>query len=269
MRCWLAFCILPSLLAQQAAPLGTSAAVARGDKLFAQGCSVGYCHGAGGSAARSPRLRGRTFERAYLVKVIRDGIPNSAMPAWGDRLRDSEIDDLATYIQSLANVPLEVAGAPSPEPPAPSASAEPVQETPAEHRQGRELFFDLTRSARCSVCHRLIGFGPSVGPDITKVSALKVVDAGRVLRFGRPRLVRAFTLNDGDKFPGIVVDRDPSVTRVYDLSSIPPVLRTIPVGEVTAMAKVSNWRHRSVVQAYTAAELQSIWDYVRFVAGAK
>lgn len=269
MRCWLAIAILPSVLAQQAPPLGTSAAVARGDKLFAQGCSVGYCHGSGGSAARSPRLRGRTFEKDYLINVIRNGIPNSAMPAWGDRLTDTDIDDLARYIQSLAHVPIEVTGGPSTEAPAAAPGPEKTPETPVEHRQGRELFFDLTRDSRCSICHRLIGFGPSVGPDITKVSAIKVADAARVLRFGRPRVVRAFTLKDGDKFPGIVVDRDAALTRVYDLSATPPVLRNIPNTEVASIARHPNWRHRTAVQAYSIDELQSIWDYVRFVAGVK
>ena len=95
--------------------LGTPASIARGDKLFAQGCSVGYCHGAGGSAARSQRLRGRSFDREYLVKVIRNGIPNTAMPAWGDRLTDGDINDLTDYIQSLATAPVAVAGGPSTE----------------------------------------------------------------------------------------------------------------------------------------------------------
>src|ERR1041384_1664972 len=56
--------------------------IAAGETIFAQNCSVGYCHGAAGAAARGPRLRGRTFDKSYLYSVIRDGIPKSAMPAW-------------------------------------------------------------------------------------------------------------------------------------------------------------------------------------------
>src|SRR5207247_142081 len=40
--------------------------VAAGEKIFALQCSVGYCHGAAGAAARGPRLRGRTFDKNYL-----------------------------------------------------------------------------------------------------------------------------------------------------------------------------------------------------------
>ena len=65
--------------------------VATGEKIFAQSCSVGYCHGAAGAAARGPRLRGRAFDKNYLYGVIRDGIPKSAMPAWKDRFKEDEI----------------------------------------------------------------------------------------------------------------------------------------------------------------------------------
>ena len=78
--------------------------IASGEKIFAQSCSVGYCHGAAGAAARGPRLRGRTFDKNYLYSAIRDGIPKSAMPAWKDRLKDDEIRATVAYIQSLANL---------------------------------------------------------------------------------------------------------------------------------------------------------------------
>src|SRR5215467_6300933 len=74
-----------------------------GEKVFAQSCSVGYCHGAAGAAARGPRLRGRTFDKDYLFSVIRNGIPKSAMPGWKDRLKEDEIWATVGYIQSLAS----------------------------------------------------------------------------------------------------------------------------------------------------------------------
>ena len=159
MRLWPILALLPSAWAQQ------GPAIARGDKLFAQGCSVGYCHGAGGSAARSPRLRGRTFDREYLIKVIRNGIPNTAMPAWGDRLTDADINELTVYIQSLANAPINVPGGPSTETPVTPAPEKAI-DIPDEHRQGHDLFFDLTRETRCSVCHGTDGNGGEHAPTI-------------------------------------------------------------------------------------------------------
>jgi len=268
MRLWLTLALLPAAVAQPAAPLGTTASIARGDKLFAQGCSVGYCHGAGGSAARSQRLRGRTFDRAYLIKVIRDGIPNTAMPAWRDRLTDADINDLSDYIQSLANAPIDVAGGPSTEAPV-AASADKSVDIPEEHRHGRDLFFDLARESRCSVCHRLNGVGTPVGPDLMKVASLTVSDGPRVLKYGRPRTVRTVVLKDGEKFAAAGVERGAAMTRVYDLTTLPPVQRSLPNAEVQSVVRQSNWRHGGAVRGYSAEDLQAIWAYVRFVAAKK
>lgn len=269
MRLWLTLALIPAAMAQPAPPLGTSASVARGDKLFAQGCSVGYCHGAGGSAARSQRLRGRTFDRAYLIKVIRDGIPNTAMPAWRDRLTDSDINDLSDYIQSLANAPIDVAGGPSTEAPVSVPVDKAAVDIPEEHRRGRDLFFDLTRQSRCSVCHRLNGAGTAVGPDVTKVASLNVTDGPRVLKYGRPRMVRTLVLKDGEKFAAAGVERGASVTRAWDLSALPPVLRSLSNAEIQSVARPSNWRHGGAVRGYSAEDLQAIWAYVRFLAAKK
>ena len=79
---------LALLMAQSVA---VPAAGARGEQIFAQNCSVGYCHGIAGVAGRGPRLRGRSFAKDYLYNVTRDGIPSSAMPAWKDRLKEDDI----------------------------------------------------------------------------------------------------------------------------------------------------------------------------------
>ncbi len=262
MRLWLAILLTSSAIAQP------GPAIARGDKLFAQGCSVGYCHGASGSAARSPRLRGRAFDRDYLIKVIHNGIPNTAMPAWGDRLTDADINDLTDYIQSLANAPISVAAGPSTDGPAAPAIEKPI-DIPGEFRNGRDLFFDLTRETRCSLCHRLNGIGTPAGPDITKSAAINVTDGPQVLRYGRPRGVRTIVLKNGERFAGAIVERNAALTHVYDLNSNPPVLRHLLNNEVQSIQRQSNWRHGTAVRGYTLEDLQAIWNYVRFVAAKK
>lgn len=265
---WMAGVVLAPvmLFADQQGSLGTSAMVARGDQLFAQGCAVGYCHGTAGAAARSPRLRGRTFEREYLVKVIRDGIPNSAMPAWGDRLVDEEISALVAYIQSLATASSE-----GPAPTETASLAPPVavkeSDLAPEVRQGRELFYDPQRLQRCSNCHRLQGIGTPVGVDLAKLSKQQLAaDAVNSLRYGRPRLVRGVVLRDGDRFPAVVVDRGPAETRVYDLKGIPPVLRNLQNAEIQAIQQQSGWRHAQAVQGYTTDELKAVWAFVNWAA---
>lgn len=236
---------------------------ARGEKLFAQGCAVGYCHGAGGSSARAQRLRGRTFERSYLAKVIKDGIPNTAMPAWGDRLTEPDIEALVDYIQSLATASAEAPAPVAAESPAVPA-VDQAAATPPELRRGRELFFDPHRAERCSVCHRLAGVGSQVGPDLTKVASLKTSDGPQAVRYTRARNVRTIVLRDGDRFPGIATERNGS--RYYDLSVFPPVLRNLTVADIQTVQRQSNWRHRDAVKGYSPEDIQSIWSYVRWAA---
>lgn len=239
------------------------ASVARGDKLFTQGCAVGYCHGSGGSAARAQRLRGRTFDRDYLIRVIKNGLPNTAMPAWGDRLTDPDIAALADYIQSLATASADVA-APVATDTATPAAPDLASATPAEHQRGRELFFDPTREARCAACHRLNGIGAAVGPDLVKSAAIKISDGPRVIKYGRPRAVRTVILKDGDKFPGIAVERNG--TRYYDLSALPPVLRSLTQADIQVVQRQTPWRHLTATKSYTVEDMQAVWNYVRWVA---
>ena len=257
-------CILSLLIPVAFAQVGTPASIGHGDKLFAQGCAVGYCHGVAGTAARSPRLRGRSFEREYLVRVIRDGIPNTAMLAWGDRLTDDDIASLADYIVSLANVPVE-AGSTTAVPEAPARIMEKAADVPPEHHKGKQLFFDLTREARCASCHRLEGVGQAVGPDLTKAGSLKTTDGPQVLKYGRPRRVVTVAMKDGERFPAVAASKN----RYFDLSAMPPVLRSVGAADLQGVQRQTNWRHAAAVRAYSAEEMQAIWDYVRWLAARK
>ena len=264
------FLIPTLLLADQAGTsLGTSAVVARGEKLFAQGCAVGYCHGSAGTAARSPRLRGRTFEKDYLVKVLRDGIPNTAMPAWGDRLTDDDINALVVYVQSLAT-----ASADGSAPSETASLAPPVAvkdpDLAADVRQGRELFHDPQRLQRCSNCHRLQGIGTPVGPDLAKLTRAQLAaEAVNALKYGRPRRVKGIVAKDGDRFPAILIERGPTETRLYDLKTPPPVQRNLPNSEIVSIQQQSGWRHSRAVQSYSTDELKSVWTFLRWVAEKK
>lgn len=252
--------ILFALLLVQAPP--GQADVARGEKLFAQSCAVGYCHGSGGAAARGPRLRGRAFDAGYLLKVTRDGIPNTAMPAWKDRLKDGDIKSLVTYIESLAT-----AGASGGDAAVTAAAPAPIGdfEGPAEVKKGRDLFFDATRGTRCGTCHALGGFGAAIGPDLAKSTAKNARELGRTLRGLKPKIVHTAHLKDGESFAAIVVERTPKIIRVYDLASTMPVLRSLLPAEVRAISNGTAWRHESAVQNYSADELKQVGEFVSWM----
>ena len=257
---------LALLLAQAAPDTAAAVAVARGEKLFAQSCAVGYCHGSGGAAARGPRLRGRGFEPGYVVKITRDGIPNTAMPAWKDRLKDDDINAIGAYIESLAT-----AGAASADPAVAAAAPAPIGdfEGPAEVKKGRDLFFDATRGTRCGTCHALGGFGVAIGPDLSKVPAKDARELGRALRVLKPKNVRTVHLKDGESFAAIVVERAPKLVRVYDLASTMPVLRSFLPAEIRSIAMGTAWRHESAIQNYSGAELTQTGEFVSWMGTKK
>lgn len=200
-----------------------SGAASRGEKIFAQSCSVGYCHGAAGAAARGPRLRGRTFTSDYLYKVTRDGVPRSAMPAWKDRLKDDEIRDVVAYIMSLSSA----TGDPAPAPiaaPGPSESHKPSR--------GQQLFAD-----RCGSCH----------PALVKL-------AGQTSLPTAARQAKTIKLKDGDTFPALPISHDDAFVTVYDLTAPPPVKRTLERAEVVSIT-AADWKHPQ----FEAEELKEIF----------
>jgi len=91
---------------------GLTASERRGEKLFQNNCS--FCHGADGTGKnwigqflephprnlRDPNFMA-TMSRQRLGRVIRDGLPNTSMPAWKDVLGNGDIHALTAYINRV------------------------------------------------------------------------------------------------------------------------------------------------------------------------
>ncbi len=213
MKRWVFWLIAPAAFA-------ADPAVAQGEKLFAASCAVGYCHGSAGAAARGPRLRDRKFEADSLYKVIRDGIPRTAMPGWKDRLKDDEVRAVVAYVLSLSGV----SGTPAPAGP-PSASQPPAA---AADRPGRAAFLE-----HCGSCHTAQGAGAAVAGDIS----------GKTTLPSSAKRVRTVKLRDGEAFPALIAAEEPGVVRVYDLTEPPPVKRSLERGEIASIEQGGAWSH--------------------------
>jgi mono/diheme cytochrome c family protein len=241
--------------------LSKNTPVTQGERIFAQSCSVGYCHGAAGAAARGPRLRDRTFDKNYLYRAIRDGIPKSAMPAWKDRLKEEEIWAVVAYVQSLGagmkEEPLHLVESEA-QASAASPAAEKSNGPPAAER-AMELFFD---SKGCGSCHSMSGRGTEVGPDLSHVPEEKLLSGIRSTQSSRVRLIK---LKDGESFPASGVVEDGNFVRVFDLTAPPPVRRTLEKAEIESIA-VANWSHQSVAAGYTPEQLADLVAYIRWAA---
>jgi mono/diheme cytochrome c family protein len=219
-----------------------------GEKVFAQSCATGYCHGARGAPAGAPRLAGRGFDQAYITNTVTRGLPSTAMPAFGTTLSRADLSSVIAYVASLngiASASVNLGSAPDKAPLSP------------ESEPGRALFFDAVRSfGRCSTCHEVNGIGISVTTPIAKTPN----DAAALRGLVTPD-VRTASVG-GESMPALIVSQGKTSALFYDLTSAPPVLRTVDPGTLK-VTEGSAWRHSAVIGAYNDAELTSILRFLR------
>ncbi len=232
--------ILALLLLAQA----PAAPDARGARIFAQSCAVGYCHGSGGSAGRAPRVTGRGLDRALVLKAVRDGVGGTGMPGFQGRLSAADIDAVVTFVTGVAG-----------------AAAVKEKPLPAAAQRGRDLFFDAVRGIRCSTCHAVEGRGIAIGPN---VGVLARASAAGIRKAPAPNVRTAAV--GGDSFPALVVDQKQDWVKLYDLTKPPPVLRTVAASETKLADGAAGWSHAAVTANYTDAELAAVAEYLRWLA---
>ena len=237
-------CLLPVLASAQDM-------AARGSDVFGKSCATGYCHGSkGGSGSTAPRLAARGFAEEYISQTIRRGIPGTAMPAFADVLPRGELIAVIAYVDSMNGI--------TPRNAAPEAESE--KKLPPEAARGRELFFDSLRGFnRCSTCHQVDGIGVPAATPIAQLPA----DAAALRQLATSHVQTATTA--GESFPALVVSQGKNQVKLYDLTSPPPVLRTLRPAAVT-LKQGSDWRHSSALSSYNDAELQSILAFLRAAA---
>jgi cytochrome c oxidase cbb3-type subunit III len=161
MRIFLLLCLLLPLLAQHEAAdaskkknpaIGNPQAIDAGRKLF--GASCAGCHGPAGQGGRGPNLRQRTQWHPLtdddLYTIIQKGLPDMP-PA---NLPEAQAWQVAAFVRWLT---------------APAYEAPP----PGNVSAGQALF---SGKGECSRCHRVLGQGGMLGPDLTNIGAQRPVE---------------------------------------------------------------------------------------------
>jgi putative heme-binding domain-containing protein len=259
--------LAPCALAQApSVNLQDASLIARGNDLFAKSCAVGYCHGSEGRASRGPQLRDRAWDPRRVHAITRDGVPGTSMPPWGALLSDNDIWAVTAYVMSLSSTKLDAAEAVIEL----EAAAQPGQVRSADAQKGRDLFFDLTNQKRCAVCHQLGSNGTAVGPDLAAGARSKsaqqllrdIVEPGASVAPGYEQI--AVATNDAEQVAGIRKDETKEYVRLYDMSSIPPPLRTIYREQIHAI----NTAKKSAMppdygRLYSKEELKAIVAYLK------
>jgi hypothetical protein len=90
---------------------------------------------------------------------------------------------------------------------------------------------------------------------------VKIPDDSAALRTLATPNVRTATI-DGEAMPALVVSQGKTRAIFYDLTSAPPVLRTVDPGALK-VTEGSAWSHASAIGTYNDAELGSILAYLR------
>lgn len=219
----------------------------QGERIFNQTCATGYCHGSKGTTGGAPRLAARGFDRAYIDATILRGISGTAMPAFGSTLNRSDLTAVATYVAMLNGI----SGG--------TVQARTKALSPDAAR-GRELFFEAARSfGRCATCHEVNGMGIPVTTPIAAVPG----NVASLRALATPHVRTAVV--DGETIPVLVVGEGKRGTILYDLTSSPPVQRSLEPGSVK-IAEGSSWKHASAISSYNDAELATILAYLRAAA---
>ena len=122
---------------------------ARGKRLFAQNCSV--CHGADAGGGDGPDLHGvpASLGDPAVQDIIRRGIPGTAMPG-SSTVSEKEAANIVAYLRTMDST--TTSGV---------ATGDP--------KKGEAL----SNSSGCSACHMIAGQGGSIGPELTRVGAMR------------------------------------------------------------------------------------------------
>ena len=130
--------------------------VDHGKALYDQHCTA--CHGANASASeRAPAIvstatsmRGARSD-AQLMAIIKNGIPSTAMPPWGDRLSDADIADIGAFIHALRGMAID-------------------NPLPGDAAHGETVFWG---KGHCGSCNAIAGRGSPGGPDLTNIAIIR------------------------------------------------------------------------------------------------
>jgi len=225
--------------------------VQEGQKVYNRSCATGYCHAVNGEAgAAAPQLAARGFDQAFIINTISRGVPGTPMPPFANSLSREDFGAVVAYVSNLNGIA-------NPSTNVVASGGEGTTLSRAAER-GRDLFLDAVRGfGRCSTCHEVSEIGISVAPITTipvNVQAMRTIPALHIVT----------VVVEGETMPALVVSRSNSDFVFYDLTTAPPVLRTVRPADAHLRSS-SNWQHSSVIESYSDEELDSILAYLRLV----
>jgi putative heme-binding domain-containing protein len=234
--------------------------VAQGSNLFSITCSSSFCHGEAGVGARGPSLKNRSFTPDFVRNTVLNGRSGTPMPSFKDSLAQAELEMIVAYVMSLSpnNHNEDTEGA-APAPPAPAAPLS------SKAQAGQAIFFDLSRPGTCAACHSYREQGGPVGPDLTGIAKRTPRDIYQGMV--KPIVpspgyqVVSITTGDGKTATGILKQKSDAVVQLYDLSSVPPVLRSFYGAKTGPTPATPPYAHD--LSSYSRDDLAALITYLK------
>jgi len=136
----------------------------------------------------------------------------------------------------------------------------------AQAERGQELFLKTPKGTACGTCHSLAGVGTAVGPDLrTLASAVGPRQLVMTIRMTATAYVQDVETSGGS-FPGLQKAKQGEDVEIWDLSKIPPVLRTMKASQVKSMKPCQTWKHPPASAEYSSQELADIVGFLKWAA---
>src|SRR6266516_740756 len=248
------FCVLililaaGTLLGQRAY---TPSEVEAGKQLYAGNCT--RCHGPDGDAIANADIGHGKFRRATsdeeLVRIIRNGIPDTAMAA-ANNISEPNAATIVAYLRSMAA------------PPATSAALPPGDPT-----RGKTIF---EGKGGCTSCHRVGDNGSRTGPDLSQIGgARRGVEIQRSILEPDAEVLpanRSFRLvaRDGGTVTGRLLNQDSFTIQLLDSKE---QLRSFSKSNLREYAFVNNSPMPSYRDKLSSQELADVVSYLASLKG--
>ena len=210
------------------------------------------------------------------------------MPGWRGKLSEEEIWSVVAYIGTLSELEPGIKGSSSAKelakPPQAELELDSAGKSASDQKpwggegrpsglvgdpaKGKGLFFDISDRLNCAACHRINGKGSGLGPDLDRISERSpreifkdiilpnavVPEAGKLVEL---------TTHDGERLEVLRVGESASRVKVYDVSSSPPVLRSIKKEQIRDMRPTDrSAMPENYARRYT---LQELLDLIAFL----
>ena len=130
--------------------------------------------------------------------------------------------------------------------------------------RGRELFTHAKKGVACKTCHYLGGVGTAIGPDLTTMAKYGSLHS-IIMTMHMTMTEHVYRIKTGAaNFPGILKAKYGDKVEYYDLSSIPPVLRTLYLNQIVSAERDETWKHPPARANYSQQELADIVAFLKF-----